>query len=72
MDYRTVQVELTNPKENITDLMNILAIVSFKANVPKEQIVRDFKYVVDEQYLRSFVSSPIEPEPERNKPMELS
>lgn len=71
MEYRTVQLELTNPKDNITDLMNILAIVSFRANIPRNVMKANFNRVVDEQYLHALLKAPIEPLT-LQKPPELS
>lgn len=72
MEYKTVQLQLTSPKENITDLMNLLAIVSFKANVPKHVVMMNMGLVLDEQYVQSILSSQVKEREPMNKPLELS
>ena len=58
LDYRTVKLELTKPDENITDIMNLLAIVCFRANVPRTTVMDNMKRVVDEQYVQCLLNSP--------------
>jgi hypothetical protein len=72
MKYRTVQLKLTNPKENIADLMNLLSIVSFRARWPEKYVKESFERVLDEQYLQSVLNSPQKEAPVLNKPTELS
>lgn len=70
MDYRTVQVKLTSPKENIGDLMNVLAITCFKANIPSKWVMMNMQNVLDEQYTQCILKS--ETKKGGNKPSELS
>lgn len=58
LNYRTVNMKLTKPDENITDLMNLMAIVCFKANVPRQTIFDNVERVVDEQYVQCFLNAP--------------
>lgn len=58
LNYRTVNMKLTKPDENITDLMNLMAIVCFRANVPRQTVFDNVERVVDEQYVQCLLQSP--------------
>jgi len=55
MRYRTIQMEATSPKENLTDLLNLTSVVAFKARIPRQIVLRNLRKIIDEQYFREIM-----------------
>lgn len=72
MKYRTVEITLTKPQENIGDLMNALALVCFRSKTPRSWAKANFSRILDEQYVQSLLKLPTEEDVVKNKPYRLS
>tara|TARA_R100001086_G_scaffold170822_2_gene93339 strand:- start:1273 stop:1467 length:195 start_codon:yes stop_codon:yes gene_type:complete len=55
--YKTVEVELTNPEDNIHDVANLLALMAFTNDYTETEIKALFAAVVEDQYFQAIINS---------------
>lgn len=54
--YFSVSIELTSPKENMTDLLNLFAEMGFASGMSSKDVERMAKTIIQEKYFQTIVS----------------
>lgn len=57
LKFGTVSVELTNPDDNMTDLMNLFAQMCFSTSLTETEAKENANHVIEEQYFAAIMNS---------------
>lgn len=55
LKYRSVTIRLSTPKENISDLLNLVAQMGFVAGFTTYELLENARVIFEEQYTQSIL-----------------
>jgi len=57
IEHGTVSVKLTNPEENMTDLLHLFVHMGFVAKMSEQELIDNCKRAAEDQYFQAIVTN---------------